>query len=188
MIFHAPYDYDLMLVNILECRWGEAITAARRGLASNPYIAETLLGNKDPHPLPMADDGGCRAIHDAKYYALHCGGLWKRTEDALALLRWVNTHPLALESIAALRERRHGRLREEPGTAAQLGRGVSSSSSTKRATKCRAGCWSGRTTTSAYGRGPGSDRPTTGHSEHVEAGCGTATGRRPTVSTSHCPT
>ena len=99
----AAHDYDLLLANVQERRWAEAITAARRGLATNPYIGEILLEHRNPMAIPMGDLHNGRSAEDAREYTLHYSWQWKRAKTARALLRWTATHPLVLQELGELR-------------------------------------------------------------------------------------
>ena len=61
--FHPPYDYDLTLCEILDRRWDEAMGAAMRGLAGNPYIAELLLKCSKQREILLGCQGFRRECH-----------------------------------------------------------------------------------------------------------------------------
>ena len=99
----APYDYDLTLCELLQGEETQAITAARRGLVTNPYIAERLFGVLAPLKIAMGETGRGRARSVAVEYTLRYGHRWHLTEGAVGMLRWVSTHPAALTERAQMR-------------------------------------------------------------------------------------
>ena len=105
--FHPPYDYDLALCEIMENRWDEAMGAAMRGLAGNPYIAELLLNSRNQWEMLLGCREGSRDIGSAQHYQLHYQWQWTRTPNALRFLRWVQTHPATLAATAPLRAYDH---------------------------------------------------------------------------------
>ena len=122
---YPPYRYELGLLLLRQGRRVEAATSLRLGFVENGYIAEILCGNPDPMPIAIWHGFGFAGPDEAKDYASHYGGLWRRTPQAIAFLRWLHTHPRVLFERAAVLEwseallwehdpeRRHGILEAE---------------------------------------------------------------------------
>ena len=103
----ASYLYDLVLADVMERKWVDAVTHARRALAFGPYIGEIILGTRKPLPMPMGHLGGFRSLDEARLYVSRFGYAWKVDKTAKALLRWVATHPEAVRERGTLREPDH---------------------------------------------------------------------------------
>lgn len=128
---HPPYRYELALLLLRQGRRVEAATSLRLGFVENGYIAEILCGNPDPMPIGIWHGFGPAGPDEAKDYASRYSGLWRRTPEAIAFLRWLHTHPRVLFERAAVLEwseallwehdpeRRRGILK---GETAELGR------------------------------------------------------------------
>lgn len=96
---YRPYRYDLALLLLRKESFELAATSLRHGFIENGYIAEMLCGNPNPIPLAIWDDF---ILSEAQYYVSDYGELWRRTEGALAFLRWLHTHPMILDERAAI--------------------------------------------------------------------------------------
>lgn len=96
---YRPYRYDLALSLLSKGSFELAATSLRHGFVENGYIAEMLCGTPDPILIAIWDDF---ILSEAQYYVSNYGELWRRTEGALAFLRWLHTHPAILEERAAI--------------------------------------------------------------------------------------
>lgn len=103
----ASYLYDLVLADVMEGKWVDAVTHARRALAFGPYIGEIILGTRKPLPMQMGYLGCFRSLDEARLYVSRFGYAWKVDKTAKALLRWVATHPEAVRERGTLREPDH---------------------------------------------------------------------------------
>ena len=99
----APYDYDLALCRLLRREWPAAITATRRALLTNPYIAEALWGVRRPLEVQMGQTKRGRTVNTAHEYIRRYGHTWRCTDEATRMLKWVAAHPAALAERALLR-------------------------------------------------------------------------------------
>ena len=92
----AGNEYDYALAHILGGGHAEAIRSLQRALIANPYIGEEILHGQPSrmgHIGCHKNDNDLRNAADA-YAAEHKNELWFRSDEARALLRYVETHPL----------------------------------------------------------------------------------------------
>ena len=97
---YPPYRYELGLLHFREKAYAEAATSFRKGFLENGYIAEIITGT--PMPLPLAIWHGSNFAEPdlAREYMNHQGDLWNKTPKAIAFLRWLHMHPMALHERA----------------------------------------------------------------------------------------
>jgi tetratricopeptide (TPR) repeat protein len=110
---YPPYHYENALSGF---RAGDLIAAAtslRRGFVSNGYIAEILAGNPDPALLAIWHSCNLAEPDTARDYMDRYGGLWRRTPDAIAFVRWLHMHPKILTERATFLECREALLWED---------------------------------------------------------------------------
>ena len=87
----AGNEYDLGLLRFVEGKYADAIRALQRGLVANPLIAEAILHDR-PCEMNYAAYVTNNELQDA---AIDYDDVpWQRSKEALALLRYVETHPL----------------------------------------------------------------------------------------------
>ena len=117
----APYDYDLALCRLLRREWTDAVTATRRALVTNPYIAEALWGVRRPLEVRMGQTKRGRTMNTALEYIRRYGHTWRVTDEATKMLKWVAAHPVALAERALLRTPDYGAGNEnDPSRASKL--------------------------------------------------------------------
>lgn len=101
---YPPCRYDLALLQFRERDPAGAATTLRLAFLENLYIAEALLGTAEPIPLIVWHGSNLAEPEVAIDYVRRYGDLWTRTPQALAFLRWLFMHPLALRERAAMME------------------------------------------------------------------------------------
>ena len=90
---YPPYRYELALLRFRREDYVAAATSLRLGFVENGYVAEILCGSPDPLPMGIWHGHGDRMPQAAKDYVSEYGRLWRETPGAIALLRWLHTHP-----------------------------------------------------------------------------------------------
>jgi len=93
---YPSYHYELGLLHMGKGEWVEATTSLRRGFATNAYIAEALLGNPAPAPLPIWHGSNFGDADMATDYVAQYGDYWARFPDLLQFLNWLYHHSAVL--------------------------------------------------------------------------------------------
>lgn len=91
--FYPPYYYELALSYFINGEKIEAATAFRQGFCGNPYIAEILGGNPDPHILGIWHASNFEHPETAFQYLAMYGDLWDRNPYSKEFVRWLFNHP-----------------------------------------------------------------------------------------------
>lgn len=86
---YAPYCYELGLYHFGQDNFVEAATAFRRGIAINPYIAETIFNGRTPNPYAVMHFSANEEPHLAKQYLASYGLLWEEALEAQRFLYWL---------------------------------------------------------------------------------------------------
>ena len=109
---YPPYGYELALLHIQSSQWQEAASVLRRSFLANAYIAEVLMGNMRPEPLPIQHGSNYAEPEIAYEYVERYGKLWHDVPDAVSFLRWLWHQPQVLRERAAYLEIREALLWE----------------------------------------------------------------------------
>lgn len=105
---YPPCFYGLALSYILQDEWIPAATTLRRGFCANGHIAEMLIGNPNPQPLPIWHGSNRAEPETATAYLEDYGALWNRKPQAKAFVRWLFNQPSVMMERAKVQECQEG--------------------------------------------------------------------------------
>lgn len=112
---YPPFWYELGLTLLNERQLVPAVTAFRRGIAANPYIALVLFNGQPPNAFPVAHINWWEGPEAAVNYLGAYGGLWQDMEEAQRFLYWVFNNSRVMMERAALMACKEARpFRETP--------------------------------------------------------------------------
>lgn len=99
---YAPYYYELGVCHFRAERYVAAVTAFRRGIAINPYIAEMIFNDHEPNPYAVMHFWSNETPMLASQYLGTYSDFWDEAQAEQRFLFWLFNHSLVLGERAKL--------------------------------------------------------------------------------------